>query len=147
MTVPRKEVISETEDGVYHLHSRCVRRAFLCGQDKLTGNDYSHRKAWIQDRIEFLLSVFCLNLFSHAVMSNHLHLILRTLYLQRDELSDIEVARRWLQLYPKRRNSDYTPCAPTDRELRVLISNKQYIKKLRMRLGSISWFMKLVWFL
>jgi hypothetical protein len=29
----RSEVVDETQVGVYHCINRCVRRAFLCGQD------------------------------------------------------------------------------------------------------------------
>ena len=35
--IPRKFVFDPTEVGVYHCINRCVRRAFLCGTDDLTG--------------------------------------------------------------------------------------------------------------
>ena len=41
---------------------RCVRRAFLCGDDPLSGKNYDHRKEWIRRRLEFLaanFAVFC----------------------------------------------------------------------------------------
>ena len=45
--MPRKYVVEETEVGVYHCINRCVRRAFLCGTDPVTGNCFDHRREWI----------------------------------------------------------------------------------------------------
>jgi hypothetical protein len=50
----RSEVIDETQVGVYHCVNRCVRRAFLCGQDPVSGRNFDHRKGQIQRRLEFL---------------------------------------------------------------------------------------------
>jgi hypothetical protein len=51
---PRKEVIDETAVGIYHCVKRCVRRAFLCGENAVTGRNFEHRKAWVRERLEFL---------------------------------------------------------------------------------------------
>ena len=39
MTVPRRETVKENVEGTYHIVSRCVRQAFLCGLDARTGGD------------------------------------------------------------------------------------------------------------
>ena len=51
MTRPRSELVCPAATPWYHCVCRCVRRAFLCGEDRLTGNDYSHRKAWVLERL------------------------------------------------------------------------------------------------
>ena len=43
-STPRRDLIDESVVGIYHCTARCVRRAFLCGQDPYHGIDYSHRK-------------------------------------------------------------------------------------------------------
>jgi hypothetical protein len=43
-TYARRQIVVEDQVGVYHCIARCVRRAFLCGVDTYTGQDYSDRK-------------------------------------------------------------------------------------------------------
>ena len=57
-TYPRRQIVVEDMAGVYHCIARCVRRAFLCGIDPYTGQDYSHRKEWILDRLRDLAGLF-----------------------------------------------------------------------------------------
>ena len=50
----RRDVLAEGEIQVVHCINRCVRRAYLCGQDPLTGTDYEHRRELIRQRMEYL---------------------------------------------------------------------------------------------
>ena len=68
--LPRSDAIDESTVGVYHCINRCVRRAFLCGDDPVSGNNYDHRKTWIQERLEFLASQFGIDVIGFSVMSN-----------------------------------------------------------------------------
>jgi len=74
----RKEIVDESVVGVYHCVSRCVRRAFLCGIDAYSGRNFDHRKGWIRDRLEELAAIFAVDVLGFSVMSNHIHLLLRT---------------------------------------------------------------------
>ena len=57
MTRARRELISLSDTPYYYCISRCVRRAFLCGEDHLTGKSYEHRKIWIVSRLTELSQV------------------------------------------------------------------------------------------
>ena len=54
------QIVVEDLVGVYHCIARCVRRAFLCGVDTYTGQDFSHRKEWILDRMRALAGLFAI---------------------------------------------------------------------------------------
>ena len=74
---PRHEIVADDHVGVYHCITRCVRRAFLCGVDLVSGKNHNHRKQWIRERLQTLASVFGIEVCGYAVMSNHLHAVLR----------------------------------------------------------------------
>ena len=50
MATPRYKLVDGEEPCSYHLVSRCVRRAWLCGWDDYTERDYSYRRDLQQGR-------------------------------------------------------------------------------------------------
>jgi len=141
MTMPRSKYVREGEEGVYHCFSRCVRRAFLYGLDPLTHRDFSHRKAWIVDRLKYLASIFAIEVCAYAIMWNHYHNILRTRPDIVARWSDREVAIRWLKLFPKYLGMQPTASGPAEEDICTLANCPKRITKLRKRLCSLSWFM------
>jgi REP element-mobilizing transposase RayT len=141
MALPRSKYVQEGQEGVYHCFSRCVRRAFLCGFDKLTQRDFSHRKALLVERLRHLAAIFAIEVCAYAVLADHYHTILRT----RPDIvalwSDREVARRWLILFPRHHDISGAPLPPTEEEIRALADCPDRIAQLRRRLCSLSWFM------
>ena len=99
MTRPRSCLISLAETPWYHVVNRCVRRAFLCGQDAATGQCFEHRRGWIETRIRELASVFTIDVAAYAVMSNHYHVVLRVDADRAAGLTDDEVLARWTRLF------------------------------------------------
>jgi len=142
MGLPRSNYVQEGEIGVYHCTTRCVRRAFLYGFDPQTGRDFSHRKAWIHDRLRFLASIFAVEVSSFSVMDNHYHTTLRIRPDIVDNWSDYEVASRWLTLCPTRYRSKKAKKVPIEDQIRNLALSTHRISVLRKRLCNLSWFMK-----
>ena len=69
MPQARYRLIDTATTPYYHCMSRCVRRAFLCGKDKLTNKNFDHRKGWILDRVKHLSSLFAVNVCAYAIMT------------------------------------------------------------------------------
>ena len=139
---PRGIVLNEEVGGVYHCINRCVRRAFLCGEDELSGKSFEHRREWIRRRLEFLAGEFAVDVLGYAVLSNHLHAVLRTRPDVVGGWSDEEVARRWWRLFPWRREADGSPAEMRPDELRGMLADSAKLTEWRKRLASVSWFMR-----
>jgi putative transposase len=99
MTIGRRSQISLDNTPYYHCIARCVRRAFLCGEDSYSGQDFNHRRTWLVDRLKQQASIFGIDICAYAIMSNHYHVVLR---VDRDRVrrwTDEEVIQRWTQLF------------------------------------------------
>lgn len=135
MTRPRSEIVDRENGGIYHVGGRCVRRAMLFGEDPVSGRDLSHRRGWIVDLALQLAEVFTVHVVEYAVMSNHYHLVV--LYRPQDRLglTDEDVARRWLRVFPPR------DPRRLDTLVAALLEDPERLAVLRDRLGDLSWYM------
>jgi len=140
--VNRSEIFADGEIQAFHMINRCVRRTLLCVKDRKTGRDFSHRKQWIRERLEVLAGIFAVDVLSFAVLSNHLHLVVRTRPDVVKTWSDAEVAVHWWNLFPQRREKDGSPAEPTESELNHIRNDASGLKEKCRRLSNVSWFMK-----
>jgi len=140
MTKPRSQLIDLESTSYYHCISRCVRRAFLWGEDHLTGRNYGHRKQWVIDRLSQLDDIFAIDICAYAVMSNHYHLVLRVDSETAAHWSEDIVIDRWSRLFSiplliARYQKGNTSPAESNEALKI-------INTWRERLTSISWYMR-----
>jgi REP element-mobilizing transposase RayT len=140
MGYARKSLICLDDTPYYHVVARCVRRAWLWGFDEYAGKDYSHRKAWVLERLKSLSFVFAIDLCAYAVMSNHYHLVLHVDRARARRLSREEIVERWSHIFG----------------MPVLIQRWQQglageaegvmaerlIELWRLRLTDVSWYMR-----
>ncbi len=140
MTRPRSQIVSLAETPYYHCVARCVRRAFLCGEDRYSGKNFDHRKTWLTDRLALLGEVFAINIAAYAVMSNHYHVVLHIDPARSRSWNRDEVISRWLRLYKGDPlvHSYLRGNPQSEAERRQL---DRIVETCRERLTSISWFM------
>jgi REP element-mobilizing transposase RayT len=141
MPQSRKTQVSLIDTPYYHCVSRCVRRSFLCGEDKFTGQSYEHRRGWVEERLLFLSSVFSIGICAYAVMSNHTHVVICVDKDMAESWSMEEVVRRWHQLYQGTLLSQKYQRGDTLSK-GELISLEETVTIYRQRLYDISWLMR-----
>ncbi len=135
MTTARRELVDVEVTRWYHCISRCVRRAFLCG------DGFEHRKQWIEDRLEALAGCFAVSVAGFAAMDNHLHVLVRLDPEDAKEWSDEEVVRRWITAYPPR-TLDMDDEAIVAAWVVRQAQDEKRVAAFRERLQSLGWFMK-----
>ncbi len=141
MPTARKNHVSLDATPYYHCIGRCVRRAFLWGQDQVTGQDFSHRKVWVTQRLAELSQAFAINICAYAVMSNHYHLVLHIDAARARAWPDAEVARRWEILFklPLLVIEHLNGKFKSEADSRVAL---ELLAELRRRLCDLSWYMR-----
>ena len=141
MTIRRSAQISLNETPYYHCIARCVRRAFLCGEDQYTGQDFNHRRGWLVERLKRQAAVFGIDICAYAIMSNHYHVVLRVDRARVQHWSDDEVIERWTRLF-------HGPLLVQQQQAGEPLSAVQAATVAeiaavwRARLYDISWFMR-----
>jgi hypothetical protein len=130
----REQIVDVSVTPYYHCMSRCVRRAFLCGEDPYTGKSYEHRKAWVRERLRALTALFAIDVCAYAVMSNHLHVVVRVVVDRAAGWTDDEVARRYTLLHPMAVASWEATLTRTQRA--------ELVETWRQRLTDLSWMMR-----
>ena len=143
MPKPRKLQISLDATPFYHCVSRCVRRAFLCGKDSVSGRSYEHRRHQIEHDLLRLASIFYIDVAAFAILSNHYHVVLHVDRECANSASAKDVVRRWHQLFkPNEVSQKFIDGEHLEsyelKQIDVLIDT------WRNRLYDISWFMKVL---
>ena len=141
MTRPRSAQVSLDDTLYYHCIARCVRRAFLCGEDTYSGQNFDHRRDWLVDRIKWQARLFAIDICAYAIMSNHYHLVVRVDREGAGAWSDREVIERWCKVFrgPLLIQS-YLAGEELGRVERETVSD--IVAVWRERLTNISWFMR-----
>ncbi len=143
MPKPRKSLIAVESTPYYHCVARCVRRAFLCGEDLQTGKSYEYRRAWLEARLLELPKIFAIDVAAYAIMSNHYHAVLHINTARAKRWSDFEVVERWHRLFNGTVMSQQYLKDGTLSEAEMW-AFQPVIDRWRSRLQDISWFMRVL---
>ena len=115
MDQPCGQLVSLDDTSFYNITSRCVRRSFLCGVDKVNGKSYEHRRdctarllpallhpcASIERRTRLLSSIFAIEIGAYSVMHNHLQFVIKLNPDEAKQWNMNEVLDRWCCLFKR----------------------------------------------
>jgi REP element-mobilizing transposase RayT len=136
MTLPRSFLVPEEASGCYHVISRCVRRAFLCGDQA------AHRQEWLTGIIRDAAGAFAVEVMAYAVMSNHLHIVVQMAPARAAGWTAAEVSHRWHAAHPQLTDEGFRPWPQAVIDARA--TDEIWCATALKRLKSLSWFMKCI---
>ena len=137
MAIPRS-ILLPARPGWTHVISRCVRKAYLCG-----GRDgrWEYRRQWVEDRLRDLTAVFAVEVAAYAVMSNHVHAVVRMSPEVAGGWTAQEVVARWLVVFGKNAERLVVNGA-RDPMTQMFAEDAAWVAERRARLANLSWFMR-----
>lgn len=136
MTKPRHILMPAGSMGTFHVVSRCVCREFLLERD-------GRRERLAQGLARWLPHVG-LDLHAYAIMSNHVHLVLR---LRPDRVAgwdDETVTRHALAVMPARTGLDRSAVPVSPEVVARYANHADWVAQQRERLSTPSWLMRLM---
>ncbi len=141
MVLRRKDVFNRKQIGVYHVTTRCVRQAFLLGTSFQSGQEYHHRKQWIEEWFQSLTEVMAIELCAYAIMDNHTHSILRNRPDWLETMDDYEVATRLARLFPGYQCLNGLPAEADPERVQEILDDPAKLARRKEQLADISIFM------
>lgn len=138
--IPRKELVASGQVSVFHTVNHCLPTAQLAGSERKTGRSLEHRREFLMERIRLQSTLLSVEVLAFAVEPQRLQLVLRTRPDLVKQLSDTEIARRYLSAIPPKHGFDQELETPSAGEIRAVINNRTLFARARNRLSDLSWF-------
>ena len=92
----------------------------------------AYRHDWVRDAVRSHAEIFAVDVLAYAVMSNHLHLVVRTDPVRVADWSADTVARRWAAAHP-RTGADGNPVAWSEPDLVAHAGDAASVAKARTK--------------
>ena len=135
MTAARSQLVDVNVTRYYHCISRCVRRAFLCGEG------FEHRKQWIEDRLQTLSGALRSRSAGSPLWTTTSTSWCGWMRTPRTPGRAEEVVRRWIVAYPPK-SADGEEIEVTQAWIDDQARTRSGWRLLRQRLANLGWFMK-----
>lgn len=138
--IPRKELVASGQVSVFHTVNQCLAPAQLAGADRKSGESLEHRRKFIIDRLQLQSELLCVEVLAFAVEPHRIQMVLRTRPDLVKQLTETEIARRYLGAIPPKHGFDQVIEPPTTAEVRALVADRALLARARTRLSDLSWF-------
>lgn len=147
MRKKRTVVANPNFPATFHITNRCIRQNYLMDDGKPVKGNARKRRQVVINRAKALAAAFAIDILRISIMTNHVHLQIRNRPDLVKLMSDEEVARRYLKIYPgycqatvDATNKEPTP--PTEDDIQKLAQDKKRLREIRSILSSVSRFMQ-----
>ena len=122
-----------------HIINRMVQRLPLLAAVDTDSKNLAAKKALrrqdLTDRLIFLSTIFPVQIFAHAFMSNHYHLVLRWQPQLVDHWSDTQICKKWWAIHPVQNVDENTWMANK-------LDDQAWLAQTRIKFRQIGQFMK-----